>query len=125
MERRMRWKLHVRCEAGEKLEITSKAYLIPNQKLNNNVALSDIAEIFTRINSGGVTLTPEDFIMVTMTDDCISENEKIKQLIAKIKGFGFKKPKNFMKQVCYAALLRETGKSQAIKAKLNKDAIKT
>ena len=27
MERRMRWKSHVRCEAGEKLEITSKAYL--------------------------------------------------------------------------------------------------
>ncbi len=27
MERRMRLKLHVRCEAGEKPEITSKAYL--------------------------------------------------------------------------------------------------
>ena len=27
MERRMRWKPHVRCEAGEKPETTSKAYL--------------------------------------------------------------------------------------------------
>ena len=27
MERRMRWKLHVRCEVGEKVEIISKPYL--------------------------------------------------------------------------------------------------
>ena len=27
MERRMRWKLHVRCEVGENLEIISKGYL--------------------------------------------------------------------------------------------------
>ena len=27
MERRMRWKSHVRCGAGEKIEITSKSYL--------------------------------------------------------------------------------------------------
>ncbi|MBR0220415.1 MAG: hypothetical protein IJQ63_01430 [Synergistaceae bacterium] len=100
-------------------------YDIPIQKLDDNINLSNIAEIFTRINSGGIILTPEDFIMVAMTDDCITENEKFKQLITKIKGFGFKKPKDFIKQVCYAALLRETGNSQAIKGKFNKDAIKT
>jgi len=27
MERRVRWKPHARCEAGEKLEITSNSYL--------------------------------------------------------------------------------------------------
>ena len=35
MERRMRWKPHVRCEAGEKLEIISKAYL----SLSNEYAM--------------------------------------------------------------------------------------
>ena len=28
MERRVRWKLHARCEAGEKVEIISKPYLL-------------------------------------------------------------------------------------------------
>ena len=43
MERRMRWKSHVRCEAGEKLEITSKAYLslLHNLQRLNAAALMD------------------------------------------------------------------------------------
>jgi len=28
MERRVRWKSHARCEAGEKTEIVSKSYLL-------------------------------------------------------------------------------------------------
>ncbi|MDB3023663.1 peptidase P60, partial [Clostridioides difficile] len=35
MERRMKRKFHVRCEAGENLEITSKSYL----------SLSDLADL--------------------------------------------------------------------------------
>ena len=31
MERRVRWKSHARCEAGEKLEITSNSYLSISQ----------------------------------------------------------------------------------------------
>ena len=37
MERRMKRKFHVRCEAGENLEITSKSYL----------SLSDLADLGT------------------------------------------------------------------------------
>lgn len=113
------------CDNAQRLyDVFKNECNIPIQKLNDNINLSDIAEIFTRVNSGGVVLTPEDFIMVAMTDDCIAENKRFKQLIAKIEGFGFNKPKDFIKQVCYAALLKETGNSQAIKEKFNKDAIK-
>ena len=50
MERRMKRKFHVRCEAGENLEITSKSYL----------SLSDLADLGTVM--GNVYHTKEEMI---------------------------------------------------------------
>ena len=54
MERRMKRKFHVRCEAGENLEITSKSYL----------SLSDLADLGTVM--GNVYHTKEEMI------DCVN-----------------------------------------------------
>ena len=54
MERRMKRKFHVRCEAGEHLEITSKSYL----------SLSDLADLGTVMEN--VYHTKEEMI------DCVN-----------------------------------------------------
>ena len=54
MERRMKRKFHVRCEAGENLEITSKSYL-SLQRGNWQETLPDIAQEIKIVN-----LTSED-----------------------------------------------------------------
>ena len=68
MERRMKRKFHVRCEAGENLEITSKSYL----------SLSDLADLGTVM--GNVYHTKDDMIdcVNTFYEGMVTRSEEMK-----------------------------------------------
>ena len=64
MERRMRWKSHVRCEAGEKPETTSKAYLslsYTKKYATNQRATSAIKKVISFVAAKLKELYPQVF----------------------------------------------------------------
>lgn len=70
MERRMKRKFHVRCEAGENLEITSKSYL----------SLSDLADLGSVM--ANVHYRKEDLLSCidTFYEEMIKRSEEMKQM---------------------------------------------
>lgn len=98
---------------------------IPIQKIDGTMPLSDVAEIFVRTNSEGVVLEHEDLIMAFINGTWVEQPKEFTQLRQLIKDFGYTKPKEFITQACYAALLKETGESAAVKKRFDVPSIKT
>ena len=56
MERRMRWKSHVRCGVGEKLEITSNTYLSLSSQYSGTRGEKDVSEAVIAARNENIAL---------------------------------------------------------------------
>ena len=68
MERRVRWKLHARCGAGEKMAITSKPYLLLSSQVLT--PSTEDLEVTQRLQEAGALLGVEvlDHLIVSQTE---------------------------------------------------------
>ena len=77
---------------------------VPLQKISNKTSLENVAKIFMRINSGGVTLDAEDLVMATISNEWINQGNVFNQLVDMIDKKGLSNPKKFIIQACSAVL---------------------
>lgn len=90
-------------------DIFYKELNVPVQSLTNDMQLKDIAKIFVRTNSGGIVLDATDLVIAMITSEWTGANQAFNQLAGIIKGMGFKKPRTFILQACFAVLLGTPG----------------
>ena len=104
-------------------DIFKNFHNIPLQTLTNDMELKDIAEIFIRTNSGGIVLDATDLVMATITSEWTDANEEFNKLAAMIKYMGFKKPRTFILQACFAILLGTPGMTAIARRNFKESAI--
>ncbi|MBQ3625905.1 MAG: DUF262 domain-containing protein [Synergistaceae bacterium] len=104
---------YLMAENADRLYKTFKSdHNIPVQTLRNDIPLKDIAEIFVRTNSGGVVLDATDLVMATIASEWTGANQAFNELVNIIKEMGFKNPRTFILQSCFAILLGTAAMTQ-------------
>ncbi|MBQ3377568.1 MAG: hypothetical protein IJG62_04775, partial [Synergistaceae bacterium] len=104
---------YLMAENADRLYKTFKSdHNIPVQTLRNDIPLKDIAENFVRTNSGGVVLDATDLVMATIASEWTGANQAFNELVNIIKEMGFKNPRTFILQSCFAILLGTAAMTQ-------------